>query len=119
MSFSYKAIAASGCFCVFFAGCTNNTALIRPGATAGMLELVNASPHTLSDVTITQCAATVPGPSRLNAAEVVAPAATRRWALSEGCYDVRTGYDGPAGTGFSESQVHIGAERVYTLTVRQ
>lgn len=93
--------------------------LIRPGATAGMLELVNASSHTLLEVTITQCTTTTPGLSRLDAGEVIIPSATRRWAVSEGCYYVLTGYDGPAGAGFSESQIQIEAERVYTLTVRQ
>ena len=99
-------------------GCQHSDALLQPGAPAGMLNLVNAADAPLTFVTITDCTAATPSASRLDAGEVVTPGASRRWAISQGCYEVQAGYDLAIGQSISDSRIQIGAERVFNLTVR-
>ena len=99
-------------------GCISGGELVRPGEPAGMLNLINASGNTLTVVTISECAAASHGFTRLDSGETIRPGASRRWAVSQGCYDVQAGFPISGGFSASDSRIQIGAERVFNLTVR-
>lgn len=112
-----KAPLVATCAALFLSGCMGNGELVRPGKPAGMLNLVNGSDSTLTVVTISECSAASHGFSRLETDETIRPGASRRWAVSEGCYDVQAGFPTSNGHSSSDSRIQIGAERVYNLTV--
>lgn len=97
--------------------CTENNDLLRQGEPAGMLNLVNGSETALTAVMISECSDDDYGVSRLESGEKVLPGTSRRWAVSEGCYDVKIGSDTPEGISTSDSRIHIEAERIHNLTV--
>lgn len=113
-----KTIAAVIGLASVLAGCVDGGELLREGEPAGMLNLVNGSGSTLTVVTISECSAASRDLSRLENGETVVPGAARRWAVSEGCYDVQAGFTTSDGYNSSDSRIQIGAERVYNLTVR-
>lgn len=103
---------------ICLSGCGSSRELVRPGEPAGMLNLVNGSSNTLTVVTISECGAASHGFTRLDSGETIGPGGSRRWAVSQGCYDVQAGFPIAGGYSSSDSRIQIGAERVYNLTVR-
>lgn len=113
-----KSIAAIVGAIALVSGCASSGELVRPGEPAGMLNLINESDDALTVVTISECSATSHGLSRLESGETIRPGTSRRWAVSQGCYDVQAGFPLSNGYSSSDSRIQIGAERVYNLTVR-
>jgi hypothetical protein len=103
------------------AGCSTLTGgpLVEPGTPTGVIEVVNQSNLTMTQVLISRCSAMSYGLNRLPSGVVVRPGRAYRFTVSAGCWDVGAG--GPNGqmygTGEAYRRFNVPAGRAVRWTV--
>lgn len=78
--------------------------LIEPGTPTGVIEVVNRSNITITQILISRCSAMSYGLNRLPSGVVVQPGQYYRFTVSAGCWDVGAG--GPSGALYSTGEAY-------------
>lgn len=95
-----------GALALAVAGCETLTGgpLVEPGTPTGVIEVVNRSNLSITQVLISRCSAMSYGLNRLPSGLVIPPGRSYRFTVSAGCWDVGAG--GPNGQMYGTGEAY-------------